>query len=180
MTQNGLPTDSSLVWVQPKGMHRQYELKSGEEVIGHLLFQKLCGSLASAEVASEAWTFKREGFLNPRVTVRAPNAEVNLAVFRPRWTGGGIVEFADGHQIHWRQTNFWGSAWSFVQNDDEVLISFKQGGVWKISAQVEIAPGKAASPEAWLLSALGWYLMLLAAQDTAVITTTTATVVATS
>jgi hypothetical protein len=70
-------------WTQLKATWRAYELQNGDEPIGQLRFEKSCDSLASAELATQIWTFKREGFLNPRVTVRTVNSEANLAVFHP-------------------------------------------------------------------------------------------------
>ena len=167
-TPNAFASNGPLVWTQPKAMCREYQLNNGEELVGRLRFEKSFGSLASAEVASQNWTFKREGFLHPRVTVRAPNSDVNLAVFQPSWSGGGVVGFPDGRQIHWRCTSFWRSEWTFVQGEDRQLLRFKQHeGFLKVSARLEFDPADAATPDLPMLAALGWYLMLLTAQDSA-------------
>jgi hypothetical protein len=161
-------SNGPLVWSQPKAMRREYQLSNGDELVGRLRFEKFSGSLATAEVASQNWTFKREGFLHPRVTVRAQKSEVNLAVFHPSWSGGGVVEFPDGRQIRWRHASFWRSEWAFVQGEDRQLLLFKQHeGFLKISARLECDPANAAMPDLPLLAALGWYLMLLTAQDSA-------------
>ena len=163
---NAFAGNGQLVWSQPTAMRREYQLSNGDELVGHLRFEKFSGSLASAEVASQNWTFKREGFLHPRVTVRAPNSDLNLAVFYPSWSGGGVVEFPDGRQICWRHTGFWRSEWSFVEGESRQLLLFKQHeGFLKISARLECDPTNAALSELPLLAALGWYLMLLNAQD---------------
>jgi hypothetical protein len=168
-TPNAFASNGPLIWTQPKAMRREYQLNNGEELVGRLRFEKSFGSLASAEVASQDWTFKREGFLHPRVTVRTPNSDANLAVFYPSWSGGGLVEFTDGRQIHWRCNSFWRSEWAFVQGEDRRLLLFKQHeGFLKISARLEFDPASAAAPDLPLLAALGWYLMLLTAQDAAV------------
>jgi hypothetical protein len=70
-TPNAFASNGPLVWSQPKAMRREYQLSNGNELVGWLRFEKFSGSLATAEVASQNWTFKREGFLHPRVTVRA-------------------------------------------------------------------------------------------------------------
>ena len=171
---NALSNDGPLVWSQPKSLSREYQLANGDALVGRLRFEKLCGSLATAAVASQNWTFKREGFLHPRVTVRAPNSDVNLAVFHPSWSGGGFVEFPDGRQIRWRHTSFWRSEWSFVEGVDRQLLLFKQHeGFLKVSARLEFDPACAAAPELPMLAALGWYLLLLAAQDSAAVAVTT-------
>ncbi len=169
-TPNAFAFNGPLVWTQPKAMRREYQLKNGDELVGRLYFEKSCGSLATAEIASQNWTFKREGFLHPRVTVRAPNSDANLAVFHPNWSGSGVVEFPDGRQIHWRHTSFWRSEWAFVQGAERQLVRFKQHeGFMKISARLEFDPAGAAAPDLAMLAALGWYLMLLTAQDSAAV-----------
>jgi len=166
-----LPFGSSpLVWAQPKAMSRAYELRSADSPVGSLRFEKSCGSLASADVASQKWTFKRAGFLAPRVTVRSANLEDDVAVFRPHWSGGGTLHFADGHQVQWRCTNFWGSQWAFVRSDNHILVRFSHHeGFFKAAAQLQFEDSSAALPEFPLLAALGWYLMILTADDSAAV-----------
>jgi hypothetical protein len=167
-------TKGPIIWSQPKAMRREYELTNGDEAVGHLRFEKSCGSLAVAEVGSQSWTFKREGFLHPRVTVRASDSDQNLAVFHPSWTGTGVLEFSDGHRVQWRCLNFWRSGWCFAQND-QPLMSFRQhAGIAKLSARLEVEP--LSSADLSLLAALGWYLMLLTAQDAAMTAVTASTV----
>lgn len=168
--KSDLPFTSSspVVWTQPKAMSRAYELRNADSLIGHLCFEKSCGSLASAQVAGQKWTFKRVGFLAPRVTVRSANLEADIAVFRPHWGSGGILHFADGHQAWWRCTNFWGSRWAFLGSDNHIVVQFTHHeGFFKASAQLEFERSSVALPEFALLAALGWYLMILAADDAA-------------
>lgn len=163
-------SSSPLVWAQPKTMSRVYELRSADSPVGYLRFEKPCGSLASAEVASQKWTFKRVGFLAPRVTVRSTNPEAEIAVFRPHWSGGGILHFGDGHHAQWRCTNFWGSQWAFVGSDSHVIVAFSHHeGLFKASAQLQFEESNAALPDFPLLVGLGWYLMILSAEDSAAV-----------
>jgi len=151
-------------------MSRAYELRSADSPVGYLRFEKPYGSLASAEVASQKWTFKRAGFLAPRVTVRSASPEAEIAVFCPHWSGGGTLHFADGHQAQWRCTNFWGSQWAFVGSDSRVLVGFSHHeGLFKASAQLQFEESSAALPDFPLVVALGWYLMILAADDSSAV-----------
>jgi hypothetical protein len=162
------PREGPLLWTQPKAMRREYQLANGDEIIGWLRFEQTFGSLASAEVTSQNWTFKKQGFLHPRIAVRIPSSDANLAVFRRNWSGSGALEYPDGRQIHWRHTSFWKPEWVFVQGEDRPLLRFKQRlGLMKISARVEFDPADAAVPDLPMLAALGWYLLLLAAQAAA-------------
>jgi hypothetical protein len=165
---SGFPTEGPLLWTQPKAMRREYQLANGDELIGWLRFEEIFGSRASAEVASQKWMFKKEGLFRPRVNVRIPNSDANLAAFHLNWSGSGHLEYPDGRQIHWRRTSFWRPDWIFVQGENRPLLRFKQRiGLLRISARVEFDPADASMPDLPMLVALGWYLLLLAAQASA-------------
>jgi hypothetical protein len=165
---SGFSTEGPLLWTQPKAMRREYQLADGDKLIGWLRFEETFGSRASAEVASQKWTFRKEGFFHPRFTVRIPNSDANLAVFRLNWSGSGALEYSDGRQIRWRRTSFWRPDWIFVQSENRPLLRFKQRiGLMKISARVEFDPADAAMPDLPMLVGLGWYLLLLATQGAA-------------
>src|SRR5262245_10227010 len=69
-----------LQWVRPSARRKYDELRSGEETVATLRWQK--GSLAVAEVGDGRWTFKRQGFWRQRVTVRREGSDVDIAGFR--------------------------------------------------------------------------------------------------
>jgi len=166
-----------LLWVQPSARKKTHELRAGDEVVATLAFQR--GSLADAVAADSHWTFKRQGFWHPRVTVREAGAETDLAVFRQSWVGGGTLEFPDGKHLRLSSANFWQSEWIW-QETDAALIRFKgRRGIIKANGAVEIAPDAAHHPDLALLVLLGWYLILLYAEDSAA-STAAATVVVTS
>jgi len=154
-----------LLWIQPAARKRDHELRAGDDVVATLHFQR--GSLADAEAAGGHWTFKRQGFWQPRVTVRTAGSDADLAVFHPRWVGGGTLEFADGRAVRLSSANFWQSEWLWHENETP-LIRFKgRHGFIKASGAVEIQPDAAALPDLAMLVLLGWYLILLYAEDSA-------------
>jgi hypothetical protein len=156
---------AELLWVQPAARKREHELHAGDDLAGTLRFQR--GSLADAEVEGHHWTFKRQGFWHPRVTVRSQGSDQDLAVFRPHWSGGGNLEFPDGRQLRFAATNFWQSRWVW-QAGDQPLIAFEgRHGLIKAHGAVQVLPDAARLPDAPLLVLLGWYLILLYAEDTA-------------
>jgi hypothetical protein len=154
-----------LLWVQPAAGRREHELRAREDVVATLRFQR--GSLADAEAEGHHWTFKRQGFWQPRVTVRVSGSDADVALFWPRWAGGGTLEFADGRSVNFRSANFWQSEWVWQEQEkDQPLILFKgRHGLIKAKGAVEIQPAGAAHPDAALLALLGWYLILLHADD---------------
>lgn len=163
-----------LLWVQPSARKREHELRAGDEVVATLRFQR--GSLANAAAEGAEWTFKREGFWHPRVTARIPGSDADVAVFRPHWSGGGQLDFANGQTLRFASANFWQSEWVWLQDRDQPVIRFKgRHGLIKANGAVAISPEAERRPEIALLVLLGWYLILLYAED-AVAASTAATV----
>jgi hypothetical protein len=157
--------DQELLWVQPAARKREHELRAGDDVVATLRFQG--GSLADAEAAEGHWTFKRQGFWHPRVTVRIAGSDADIAVFQPRWVGGGTLEFPDGRALRLSSANFWRSEWVW-QDKEQPLIRFKgRHGLIKANGAVEIQPEAVRLPDLSLFVLLGWYLILLYAEDAA-------------
>ncbi len=165
---------AKLEWREPKATVRHYELRAGEALCGTLDFRSAWGTLATAEMAAGAWTFKRVGFLNPRVTVREAGSDHDLAVYQPRFWGDGQLALADGATFHWRSINFWSTQWAFTDVAGQPLVTFRSGvpdqklkDIFRTQATVEIAPAATGDARLPLLVAFGWYLILLQHQDTA-------------
>jgi hypothetical protein len=157
-----------LRWVQPSAFKREYELRAGDEVLATLRWQKTFGSLALAASADGTWSFKRSGFLNPKVTVRVPGSEADVAVLKPGWRGEGTLELSAGRRYPWRNASFWRSEWAFTDEAGEALVQFKpEFAFFKHAAEVTVDPRAAPLPDLSLLALLGWYLMVLMSEDAA-------------
>jgi hypothetical protein len=151
--------------MQPLARKRDHELRAGDDMVASLRFQR--GSLADAEADGRHWTFKRQGFWQPRVTVRVAGSDADIAIFRPHWAGGGTLGFPDGRSVRLSSANFWQSEWVW-QEKDQAVVRFKgRHGIVKAKGAVEIEPGAAGSRDLPLLVLLGWYLILLHAEDSA-------------
>ena len=163
-----------LSWVQPKVSERYFELRTETGTVATLSFRSSTGSLATAEIDGGSRTFKRIGFLNPRVTIRDAGGLEDLAVYHPRIWGGGELVFNDGLVVHWKSTNFWGTSWVFADIANQVLVDFKPGleheklsDMFKTQATVTINPSASLQGRESLLVALGLYLLILQEEDTA-------------
>jgi hypothetical protein len=155
-----------LIWSQPAATRRSYELRAGDQVIATLRRER--GSLAEAEAAEGRWTFKREGFWHPRVTVRKAGSDENIAVFNPSWMGGGTLERSGKPPLRFKAANFWRSQWDWEADESSPLLHFKsRHGLLKTQGTLEIAGGAAGEPDLGLLALLGWYLLLLFAEEAA-------------
>jgi hypothetical protein len=156
--------DGELEWRQAE--RRFYQLISSGQEIASLRFAKACGSLASGACGDRRWTFKRTGFLSPRITVRAEGSETTIAEFTPNWHGGGWVVFDSGRRYQLRNTNFWATACAFEGPDGAAAVTLSaHAGLFKQSGVIEVARSAAALPEAPVLALLVWYVRLLANDD---------------
>lgn len=172
---------SQLCFVQPKALERQFELRTAKSLFGVISFETALGTRATAEVATGRWTFKRVGFLNPRVTIREAGSDADVGVFWPKFSGGGWLEFSHGGRFQWKSLNFWASTWGFANPGGELVFTLKPGAekfklsdLFRTQAVVEIGTASFGLAELSLLLMLGWYLMIMQQDDAAatVVTTT--------
>jgi hypothetical protein len=154
-------------WVQTNAKERTYQLRAGDDVLATLVWQKPSGSLALGETSDGKWTFKRTGFFSPIVTVRAAGSEADIAVFTPDWyVGRGTLEMASGTRYRWTTTNFWRSEIAFCDETGQPLVQYKPEWLLQLAcAKVEVAPAGDAVSELSLLTVLGWYFMLMMAEE---------------
>ena len=154
-----------LVWTQPARMQQAFELRLGDDPLGSLEFER--GTLAVGVVDDGRWSFKREGFWHPQVTVRIPGSDENVAVFKPRWAGGGTLQLSQGRELRFASANFWHSQWDWLDGG-ESLAHFKgHAGFLKTEGEVEIESDALRLVETPLLVVLGWYLLILFGRDAA-------------
>ena len=154
------------LWRQPSQLRQEYEMVVGEEIVATLRWRKNVGTAAVARSPDGTWSFKDAGFLNPRVSIRLPNSDYDFAVFRPRNTGEGVLEAMADQRFAWRCVNFWQNTWAFFDSEGDRLLSIKpDSGGLKLGAQVSVELKASAHQEIGYLVVLGWYLMVLMAED---------------
>jgi hypothetical protein len=168
-------TRHELKWVQPNAFKMEYELRAGDAVAATLRFRSSFGSFATAESADGSWTFKRVGFWQTKVTIRASGTETDLAVFKNNtWSGGGTLELPEGRKYP-ASTNFWATQFEFKTEAGEALISYRSiGGMLHMSSAVEIHPLAEDLAELPWMVLLGWYLTVMMHMDSAAAVAATA------
>lgn len=152
-------------WTQPSAMKRVFELWADGELVATLRFKSAFGTLALGESGDGCWSFKRVGFWHTRVTVRECGQDVEVATFHnDTWQRGGTLVFPDGRRFR-ATTNFWQTHYEFLNEADEVLVRYHIGGVFHMSATVEVLPAAAVLNEMPCMVLLGWYLAIMMYQD---------------
>lgn len=156
----------SLKWTQPKASKMEYELHAGDQIAATLRFRSSFGSFATAENAEGCWTFKRVGFWQTKVTVRACDSDNDIATFvNNTWSGGGTLTLPDGRKLL-VSTNTWQTKYEIKSESETSLVRYSMGGMLRLSSEVDIQPAALDLPELPWLVTLGWYLAILAYMDT--------------
>jgi hypothetical protein len=150
---------------------RTFVLEAEGLEIGRLAFSGKSGSLAKGMTAHGEWTFKREGFLHPRITVRKTGADSNCGALTLSANGNGRLTLAWGEEFSFVTGGWLQNHWSFNRNLMEIVRFSRDGS----SADVEVVNPTVSEETLSVLVLLGWYAPLLAADEAAVIVATMAT-----
>jgi len=154
-----------LVWHRDGLLKREFTLHAGDEPVATLQWQKAFGSLVLYATADGSRTFKRGGFWHPHVTVRTEGSDADIATFEAHMGGGGTLVTQNSTRLDWKPANFWHSQWTWQDPAGTPLIHYRGREGLKLEGHVTIEPAAAARPDLSLLVGLGWYLLVLLAQD---------------
>jgi len=152
--------DSSkrLRWIWRDGLYSRLAL-DGQEV-GSLEFSGARGSLAASKSEKGNWTFKRFGFLRPKIIVRSVGSSSNYALASMNWTGGGILEISDGSKFRISRSGFWRPQLDVRDSSGNEILSLRvdrrsEEATVKVQDDVEL------SQQEHLLASLAWYIIVL-------------------
>ena len=158
------PKTSRFTWMETGKLESQ--LVSGGEVVGTLRWDRGWSALATGESSEGRWTFKRVGFLTPKIMVRAPSSQANSATLTLAWRGGGVIDLATGESFRLAPKGFWRSEWVLTDSDERSLMTLRPSFAWgKAGASVEVEPAALSIRELSLLVVLCWYSVLLTCYD---------------
>ena len=156
-----------LEWLHPDLFRREHELRGGTDLYGSLSWERMFGSLATAETADGSWTFKRSGFMTTEVTARVTGSDATVASLRPGWLGKGTL-IVGNELFDWSSTGFWHAAWGFSRPGGAPVVQFQpKFTLLRRATDVVIDASAWAMPELPLLVTLGWYMMVSMADDSA-------------
>ena len=94
--------------------------------------------------------------------------------------GGGTLDSPGGKPIDLSPANLWQTQWAWKEGESTPVIFKSRHGLMKSGAEVEIADDGNKRPDLPLLVLLGYYLILIYAQDVAAASATSVTVISTS
>jgi hypothetical protein len=148
----------------------EYQLHSGQDIIGRLYLEKSQGTRALAESANGRWLFLKKWFPVPKVTLRLVDSDVDLAVLASKWREKmDSLEFSHGLKYYWLPVNKWGTECVFADAYGQLLIHFKRDSNPFIAfalpkghstGRAKIDRSRVGMPDIPLLTLLGCFLMV--------------------
>jgi hypothetical protein len=156
---------SNLQWIHPDPTKRHFELKDEGDTVATLTWEKPTGSIAIARSSGGAWSLKRLGFLNPRVSAIDLESRTQLVRFDATVSGDGLAQTKDGYTFRWH-SNLWRAEWGWVDSGGTDLVKFRRSFdvEEKKEGRLEIFDAGRDHRHLDLLSLMGWYLIILVAE----------------
>jgi hypothetical protein len=154
---------SALRWLRTSERPIGFDLAAGNARVAELRWARHEGSLASAEGASQHWTLKRGGFLNPHVTARADDGGTPVARLSAHLSAHRIeVRGARAYRFH--RAGLLVPAWIVSTEDGGEILHIepvREGRKLEGGAVLASELGR-QSPELLLLTVMSWYFIVLA------------------
>jgi len=163
------PKGEAMIWSQPNAMNRYHELRMDGALYATLRWNKMYGSLATAECHAGRFTFKRTGFLRPSITVRREDSDNNLATMQFQGSAmintlasvKGIVEFDSGDVLTFKKTGLRKPRWAFYNRSGTPVVEFHKIRAGKPRVQVILDDDHRRISYVHILLVLGWYAIVL-------------------
>jgi hypothetical protein len=147
-----------LQWKRVKWWKREFELRSGDEVLAKLYRQRGISGVIG-EATDGCWNFKRRGFWMREIAITELATQIEIAVTKRGWKTS--LTFSDGRVLMFKKTNIWRNEWVWLNDEETPLIRFQR------NKYPQIEPAAFSFPELSLLLTLGWHLIVLHQEEAA-------------
>jgi len=148
-------------WLRTQERPASFSLLSGDAKVATLEWAPGERSLATLRSATEEWTLKRGGFLNPHITVRS---EEKLRARLSVHFNHHQIDVAGGHSYRLRRAGMLVPAWKVTSGEGKELLHVEPAreGRHLSAGAVVVAPDATALDDLFLLTVLAWYFIVLA------------------
>ena len=157
---------SMLSWRQPFVLEHRFQLHEGDNLFAELVFApsyNAIGTLMSVDKAPFTWTFNKVGVFVSKVHIRERGLDHDYAIYKPKFFGGGRLQFFQGEAFSWQKTGYFATEWSFVSKEGEkvLICRYPFAELAKMQGEVQIEGAWRGAKEMGVLVLLGWYLQVL-------------------
>ena len=152
---------TNLRWLRTGEHPAAFSLLSGDTTVATLTWESGDRSLATLRTASEEWTLKRGGFLNPHITVRVQaDVRARLSVHMNYHQ----IDVAGGRSYRFHRAGLLVPAWKVTSRAGQEVLHVEPAREGRrLSAGAVVVPPDATDlPDLMLLTVLSWYFIVLA------------------
>ena len=152
---------SDFRWLRTGEHPAAFSLLSGESVVATLEWSPGDRSLATLRSASDEWTLKRGGFLNPHITVRVQEAvRARLSVH----LNYHQIDVSGGRSYRFHRAGVLIPAWTVATGAGQEILHIEPAreGRHLSAGAVVVSPNATDLPDLLLLIVLAWYFIVLA------------------
>jgi hypothetical protein len=165
---------ANLQWTRDPDSKLTHLLSSAEGLVATLSFAGVCRSMARGETAHGSWTFKREGFLHPRVSIRRSGSDATIGILSLSAGASGTLTLSGGAGYRFVTSGWSRKRWRFDKGD-RTVVRFERARGGAIAIVEDMSEGEEVLS---ILSLLGIYLPLLADAEESAMAASMAAVIA--
>jgi len=155
-------TGNELRWVQTAKLESEL-VTPDQQVVARLVWKNSWGSMATGESALGNWTFKRAGFLRPKITIRKAETDESLGAVTMDFRGSGVLETSEGESYNFKMSRR--NLTVLDSNQNQILtITPEDSDRKRIQAAVQVERKGDRPDKLAFLITLGWYMILLITQ----------------
>jgi hypothetical protein len=156
-----------LIIVQKNVWKREYELHSGEELIGQMRYPKTFSQLAEHDIQDERFEFYKPKFFGREVSIRKKGYQNPFAHFKTNFFGRkGILELPKGRKLNLK-FDFFRKQAGIYQGENDLLIYLRSKFSLKERSEVIIEKrSEIVDENPWVIM-LAFYLSLLRKRNSA-------------
>ena len=155
-------------WQQQSVWNSNYDLLADDgSAVATMRRPSMWKTAVEIEAVGNRWRFERKGFWQNRIEATSIGTGELAATFHAGMTRGK-VELVDGRVFHWQQSNWWGTKWSWTDEHGEPIMGFQTGGAFRLNGELNLDPQVMEAKTMSLLVFLGWYLIVLAHEDSSI------------
>jgi hypothetical protein len=142
---------------------RGFQLNSNGDIVGSLRPTNFWATQLRAESAHGSWTFRRTGCLWTGTEIADASSNAPIAVFKPNWSGGGMLAFSDGMTFRISCKGFWRPVWTvWAESGQPVLHLHSRGKTVELPGKGQLSEDRVA-----LLAIFTWHTMRRAEEEAA-------------
>lgn len=158
----------TLLWAQPKGSRRHFELRAGDDLFATLAWERWYSDRALGRAAGREWAFNRKGVWNRRGLAEEVSTGALVAEAPYTWRGPAAIVFHDERRYELRPANTWRTKWELLDPNEFPVFHFHmRNKLLKYETEVALTPDATYARDLPLLLLFCWYLVYLTNQDAA-------------